>query len=479
MAKLHQLGLIEMASAIQSGKHSSQELTQACLDQIDALNPTYHSMVLVRHQEAMERAKAADEALAKGENWGALHGVPLTVKENFNLKGYKTTLNYEPLKDYVAPNNAKIVERLLSHGAIILGKTNIPTLVADIQTQGPLFPRARNPFDPERITGGSTGGGAAAVASGMTPFEIGTDIGGSIRNPAHFCGIYGIKPSENTFPFGGKVPPFPNSKASITMMSVMGPMTRSIEDLDFAFRLLVGPDHLEVNVTPIQWEEPTKKSPKELKIAWSDKLGWLLSGKSYRNVFQAFREKLEKQGVQLIEAEPDIDLDLAIDTFAKLYGATMGQDMTWPMQRLAKLKVATAKEWSGMARKIGQGIGMNLRQFSHLLYERDRIIEQVQTFLMQYDAWLLPIGKGAAFKHCDKGSDIELDGEIISYFDYCGMCFLSNLVGNPAVVMPIGLEENGLPLGIQITGPYWSELKLMDIARQFTPFVELPKPPTF
>ncbi|MEO1436084.1 MAG: amidase [Bacteroidota bacterium] len=479
MTPLHRLGLLEMAEAIKAGKHSSQALTKACLDQIDKLNPTYHSMVIVRHQEAMADAKAADEAVARGERLGLLHGVPLTVKENFNLKGYKTTLNYPPLKDFVADHDAKIVQRLKSHGAIILGKTNVPTLVADIQTQGPLFPNACNPYDVTRITGGSTGGGAAAVASGMTPFEIGTDIGGSIRNPSHFCGVYGIKPSENTFPFGGKVPPFPNSKSTISMMSVMGPMTRSIEDLEFSFKLLVGPDHKEVNVPPIQWLEPKNKPLNQLKIGWSDKLAWIQAGKSYRRVFAEFRKKLEDQGVELIEAEPQIDFEKAINTFTHLYGALMGQDMSWTMQRLAKMKVATSKEWTGMARKIGNGIGLSLRQFSHLLYDRNVIIEQVQDFLHQFDGWLLPVGKGAAFPHCPKGSEIELDGEKVPYFDYVGMCFLANLVGNPVVMLPIGVEEQGLPLGIQITGPYWSEMRLLELARQFTPFVELPRPPVF
>jgi amidase len=217
----------EHATSIREQAVSCQSLAELYVGRIRQFNPALNAIVISNEADAIRTARERDDDLRQHVVRGPLHGVPVTVKESFNLTGFKTTVNFPQLKNNVATADALVVRRLKEAGATILGKTNIPTMLSDYQSFGPLYPTANNPFDVTRTPGGSTGGGAAALAAGLTALEIGSDIGGSIRVPAHFCGVFGLKPTENAAMHGeGHVPPGPNSRGGFVAMASMGPLAR-------------------------------------------------------------------------------------------------------------------------------------------------------------------------------------------------------------------------------------------------------------
>src|SRR5215475_11479256 len=224
-----------LARDIRSGKLGSLEATEAHLQRIARLNGPINALVVVDRERAVKAAKAADRARGKkGAKLGPLHGVPITIKEAFDVAGLHTTSSHPPLKDNVATSDASLVARLRAAGAIILGKTNVPELCADFQTDSPLFGPSLNPWDTRRSAGGSTGGGGAGVAARLSPLELGSDIGGSVRNPAHYNGIFTLKPSEWRVPARGHVPGLPGKTRTMHWMNTYGPLARSVEDLDIA-----------------------------------------------------------------------------------------------------------------------------------------------------------------------------------------------------------------------------------------------------
>ena len=252
MDKLNFLTASELASLICDRRVSSQEVLEAHLSQITAHNPSVNAIVTLDEARARQRAKEADEALAHDEIWGPLHGVPVTIKDVFETAGMRTTSSFKPLATYIPKQDATVVARLRQAGAIILGKTNTPEMAGDEQTNSPLFGRTNNPWNLERTPGGSSGGSAAALASGMSPLDIGSDIGGSVRNPAHFCGVFSLKPSDYRVPFTGHIPPPPGTKGRglLRYFLTPGPLARSVQDLRLALSIIARPDEREWEVPP-------------------------------------------------------------------------------------------------------------------------------------------------------------------------------------------------------------------------------------
>src|SRR6184192_1924978 len=232
----------ELAGVIRAGHLSAREVLDAHLRQIASHNPALNAVITLDVERASERAQEADEALARGQVWGPLHGVPFTLKDAHATAGMRTTTGFPPLADYVPQEDSTVTARLKAAGGILLGKTNVAMMLADFQTTNPIFGRTNNPWDTERTPGGSSGGAAAALASGMTPFEIGTDLSGSIRIPAHFCGLFGLKPTENRVSLAGLFPDPHGTPRSIRLMSCIGPMARTVEDLGLIYSIIAGPD---------------------------------------------------------------------------------------------------------------------------------------------------------------------------------------------------------------------------------------------
>src|SRR5947209_16985135 len=256
----------QLAAAIRAGHVSATEVLEAHLAQINTHNPTLNAIITIDAERARSRAREADEALARGELWGPLHGVPFTLKDAHATAGMRTTTGFPPLADYVPQEDSTATARLKAAGGILIGKTNVAMLLADYQTTNPIFGRTNNPWNSERTPAGSSGGAAAALAAGMTPFEIGTDLSASIRIPAHFCGLFGLKPTEQRVPLTGLIPGLPPPR-SVRIMSCIGPMARTAEDLALLYAIIAGPDARDTDVAPVPIGSVPELSLAGLRIA--------------------------------------------------------------------------------------------------------------------------------------------------------------------------------------------------------------------
>ena len=258
---------VELARQLKGKTIGCAELLAHYFERVDRFNPALNAIVVQIREPAMARAKAADQALARGEDWGPLHGVPMTVKESYDVAGTPTTWGLPDLKDNVAAKDALAITRLQGAGAVVFGKTNVPLMLSDFQSYNDIYGTTNNPWNTERVPGGSSGGAAAALAAGLAGLETGSDIGGSIRNPAHFCGVFGHKPTWNLLPPRGHATPGVLSPSDI---SVIGPLARSAADLEVAVRAMAGPD--EIASRGLRVELPTlDKAPDALRVAvWRD-----------------------------------------------------------------------------------------------------------------------------------------------------------------------------------------------------------------
>src|SRR4051812_1451386 len=295
-----------LARAIRSKKITSREATEAHLDRIAGLNGAVNALVVVDRAGALKAARAADRAAAKkGARLGPLHGVPITIKEAFDVAGLHTTSSHPPLKDNVARTDATLVGRLRAAGAVILGKTNVPELCADFQTESPLFGTTRNAWDARRTAGGSTGGGAVAVAARLSPLELGSDIGGSVRNPAHYNGIFSLKPTEWRVPGRGHVPDLPGVTRAVRYMGTFGPLARSVDDLELALRIVAGPDGYEAEAAPVPIGPTPRLTAGDLRIAVLETNPLVKVSADTAMVVQATAALLSKAGATVKRAEPE------------------------------------------------------------------------------------------------------------------------------------------------------------------------------
>lgn len=452
-----------LARAIRNGRLSSVEATQAHLDRIGRLNASLNALVVVDRDGALKGAKAADRARAKKKALGPLHGVPITIKEAFDIAGLHTTSSHPPLKDNVAAADASLVARLRAAGAVILGKTNVPELCADFQTDSPLFGTTRNAWDGRRAAGGSTGGGAVAVAARLSPLELGSDIGGSVRNPAHYNGIFALKPTEWRVPSRGHVPGLPGQTRTIRWMGVFGPLARSVEDLETALRIIAGPDGYEAEAPPVPLGPAPAANPKGLRIAVLESNPLVKVSADTAAVVQQTARLLTKAGAKVKRAAPDIDWRQGWDDWIDLF-----QYQVRALQPLAEREADFGMETEAdpSARSAGRTARLDLGQFFAVLDRRDGVMRQCEAFLDDYDAWLMPVMPDAAFIRQKQSEPLMIDGTPHPYF-FAGTAynFLANLTGQPSVVLPCGFSKEGLPIGLQLTAKRWGDARLLGVAK--------------
>jgi amidase len=469
-----------IARAIRNGRLTSREATEAHLERIARLNGPINALVVVDREGALKAARAADRAAAKkGARLGPLHGVPITLKEAFDVKGLHTTSSHPPLKDNVATSDASLVARLRAAGAVILGKTNVPELCADFQTDSPLFGSTRNPWDTARGAGGSTGGGAAAVAARLSPLEIGSDLGGSVRNPAHYNGIFTLKPTEWRVPGRGHVPGLPGKTRTMHWMNTYGPLARSVDDLDLAIRIIAGPDGYEAEAPPMPIGPTPKLTAGDLRIAVVESNPLVQVSDDTAKVVQATARLLSKAGAKVKRAEPEgLDWQQGWDDWCDLFNyVTLALEPLSVRQPL----LAGLDAEDPTARSAARGARLDMVQFFELLDRRDHLMRQCEGFLDQYDAWLMPVMPGAAFVRQSKTEPLVIDGRPYPYF-FAGTAynFLANLTGQPAIVLPSGFSREGLPIGLQLTGKRWGEARLFGIAKVLEKLLPpCPVPPNF
>ncbi|CAA9587794.1 MAG: Aspartyl-tRNA(Asn) amidotransferase subunit A @ Glutamyl-tRNA(Gln) amidotransferase subunit A, partial [uncultured Thermomicrobiales bacterium] len=291
-----------LASAIRAGRVSATAVLEAHLVQIERHNPALNAIITLDAAGARERARAADEALARGEVWGPLHGVPFTLKDAHATAGIRTTVGFPPLADHVPREDSTVAARLKAAGGVLLGKTNVPVMLADYQTDNPLFGRTRNPWDVRRTPGGSSGGAAAAIAAGMTPFDIGTDLSGSIRLPAHFCGLCSLKPTEGRVSTTGLIPDPHGTPRSVRIMSTIGPMARTVDDLALIYPIIAGPDGRDTEAQPVPIDRVPERELAHWRIAVAPTLPGFPVAAEIRDAIMELARQLDRAGAVVEEA---------------------------------------------------------------------------------------------------------------------------------------------------------------------------------
>lgn len=469
-----------LARAIRKGKLTSREATEAHLERIDRLNGSVNALVVVDREGALKAARTADRTAGKkGAGLGPLHGVPITIKEAFDVKGLHTTSSHPPLKDNVATADASLVARLRAAGAVILGKTNVPELCADFQTESPLFGTSKNAWDDRRTAGGSTGGGAVAVAARFSPLELGSDIGGSVRNPAHYNGIFSLKPTEWRVPSRGHVPDLPGVTRVTRYMGVFGPLARSVDDLELALRIIAGPDGYEAEAPPVPIGPTPKLKASDLRIAVLESNPLVKVSDDTAKVVQATTKLLSKAGAKVKRAEPEgLDWTQGWEDWCDLFQYLLNS--LKPLeQRERFFPMIDSSDPS--ARSAARGARLDMGQFFAVLDRRDRTMRQCESFLDEYDAWLMPVMPDAAFIRQSQREPLMIDGTPHPYF-FAGTSynFLANLTGQPSIVLPCGFSKEGLPIGLQLTGKRWDEAKLLGVAKVLEKLLPpCPVPPPF
>jgi amidase len=468
-----------LARAIRNRKITSREATEAHLERIDRLNGTVNALVVVDREGALKAARAADRSMAKNGANGPLHGVPITIKEAFDVAGLHTTSSHPPLKDNVARTDASVVARLRAAGAVILGKTNVPELCADFQTESPLFGTARNAWDPQRTAGGSTGGGAVAVAARLSPIELGSDIGGSVRNPAHYNGIFSLKPSEWRVPSRGHVPDLPGVTRVTRYMGVFGPLARAVDDLELALRITAGPDGYEAEAPPVPLGPTPRLKASDLRIAVLESNPLVTVSQDTAKVVAATAKLLSKAGAKVKRAEPaGLDWMKGWEDWCDLFQYLV--NALKPLSERERFFPMINSD-DPSARSAARGAKADIGAFFAVLDRRDGVIRQCEDFLDDYDAWLMPVMPDSAFVRQSQKAPLVIDGKPYPYF-FAGTSynFLANLSGQPSIVLPCGFSKEGLPIGLQLTGKRWGEAKLLGVAKVLEKLLPpCPVPPHF
>jgi amidase len=350
-----------------AGELSSEQILDAVLEQIYACNGDVNAVVTLDEAGSRAQARRADEAYARGESLGPLHGIPVTIKDSYETAGLLTTAGFPPLKKYVPDRDATPVARLKAAGAVIVGKTNLPVLAGDFQTRNPIFGRSNNPWDTTRTPGGSTGGGAAAVATGMSALELGSDLGGSARLPAHYCGISSFKPSATRISLvghipGSEAPGMMAGASTLGFMATPGVLARSAEDLPRAMNVLAGSDPQWPDVPPLPLGdghiEPVE-ALRGLRVAWSEQFPGVAVGKESRAKLRQAARALQDAGCEVEEClPPGLDFAAARQAWGEITGVLMGSGLGWIPRNILRWHMLKNGDRSEMKRGVVRGMGL-------------------------------------------------------------------------------------------------------------------------
>jgi len=470
------------ARAIQAKQVSSVELTTLMLDRIKKINPKINAIVTVTAEEALQRAREADAALARGKIWGPLHGVPCTIKDTFETAGVRTTAGAPFLKDYVPKNDAVAVARMRSAGMVMLGKTNVPFMAGDWQSYNDLFPTTNNPWDLARTPGGSTGGGAAATAAGLGYLTLGSDIGGSIRVPAHFCGLFGHKPTVNVVPLRGHIPPPPGVVSAPMNLPVAGPLARSAADLLLAMKVLGGPE--AEDAIAYSWTLPSarKKSIREYRMRYVLEHSMCPVTSGVKSRVQAAVDALRAVGATVEEGFPDgIDVAQQYKTYLELLWSVMLPGS--PEEELRQIRESKPAADELVAAAMKTALTMTHEQWSAVDERQYAARAAWARCFREYDAFLMPVDFVPAFAH-DHSPDwsarvLKTAEGPRRYDDQFFWVSFAVMTGLPATVTPVGFTEDGLPVGVQILGPWLEDATPIFVAQALEQEFGFQVPPGF
>jgi len=450
-----ELTAVEMARRLRTRDLSAREVMAAHLGRIAERNPRLNAIVTLAADRAMERARRADESLADGATVGPLHGLPVAHKDLLLTNGMRTTFGSPLFRDFVPDQDALIVERLRAAGAIAVGKTNTPEFGAGSQTFNPLFGATLNPYDETKTCGGSSGGAAVALAAGMLPIADGTDMGGSLRNPASFCSVVGLRPSP------GRVPPWPAADAWSTL-SVDGPMGRTVADVALMLSAIAGPDPR----SPISIAAPLAGSDAALerdfrgvRVAWWTNLGGAPVEPRVRTVVNDQRRVFESLGCCVAEAEPDFS---DFDAVFKAVRAVAFLTSVAPRVAGRCAEVKDTIRW-----ELERGERLTSAEISRALTKRTELFHRMRQFMARHEFFVLPTAQVPPFD-VHQPYPTEIAGEPMeTYIDWMKSCYFISVVSNPAISVPCGFTEDGLPIGLQIVGRHQDDWGVLQLAHAF------------
>ncbi len=458
-----------LSGKIRDKEISSLEMLEHYISRMDKYNSDINAIICTQLEKARERAIAADSALSRGENWGPLHGLPMTVKESYNLTGLPTTWGNPELKNNIADHDAVACQRLQDAGAVIFGKTNVPINLADFQSYNDVYGTTNNPHNLDCTPGGSSGGSAAALAAGLTGLEMGSDIGGSIRNPAHYCGVFGHKPTWGVLPMRGHAMPGILTPSDI---SVIGPLARSAEDLRLVMDIVGGADELHEPGWKLELPEPRQKSLSEYKIAvWADDLLAPVDQTVKDRVLKVARLVEDAGGEVDYGARPDFDAAYSHDQYTNLLHSAMSArqpdevfDDNW--QRRQALEEG---DNSALA-QVTIGSTLFYREWHKHNENRTHLRWAWHNFFKEFDLLLTPMCVTSAFPHDQNPQTgqrvVTVNNESRPYFEQVFWAGLTGVSYLPSTVVPTGLDQLGLPIGVQIVGREMGDLYTIEFARK-------------
>lgn len=437
--------LSEMAAAIRSGKVKSTQLVSAFLDRIERVNPALNAVVCTTAELAMKYAARCDAELAGGSLRGPLHGLPMTIKDSLDTSDAITTWGTTGRRDFRPGRDATCVRRLKEAGAIMLGKTNTPEFTLWFQTDNLVYGRTNNPFDLTRTPGGSSGGATAIIAAGASPFDIGTDTGGSIRLPSHFCGITGIKPTTGRVPCTGNALP---SSGLLAPLSQPGPLARYVEDLALVLELIRGPDLLDPNAVEAVWHAPAGVDVTSLRIGFHTDNGIRTPAAEISASVTAVCDLLRDEGLPVSEARPP-GIEMTSVIMSRIFTADSG-DMLEALIEDCRTQEPTERIKLSLARPP---LEIGPREFAQILTLWDNYRRSMLGYFEDFDILLCPVNANTAVPH---GTEEDLK-------DY-SYTTAFNLTGWPAAVIRAGTDSNGLPIGIQIAARPFREDHCLAVA---------------
>jgi amidase len=449
-------GARELAGAIRQREVSAREVVEAHLRRIEECNGDVNAVVTLVADRALEAAAAADARTAAAEPTGALHGLPVLHKDTHETAGIRTTQGSPVFADHVPKRDDLVVERIRNAGAIALGKTNVPEFAAGSHTFNPLFGATHNPYDLSRSAGGSSGGAAAALACGMTPLADGSDMGGSLRNPASFCNVVGLRPSP------GRVPSWP-AQAAWATMGVQGPMARSVADVALLLSAIAGPDArspIALQDPGSSFDVPLDRDLQGLRVAWSPDLGGRVPVEpAVTAVLEAGLGAFEALGCEVEQACPD--LRAAEEVFRTLR-AWQFELALGPLVDRHRDRVKDTVVWNVEAGRKLTGPDIGRAESLHT-----RLFHEVRRFFGRYDVLLLPVSQVVPFD-----VDLEYPTTVAgvpqeTYLDWMRSAYWVSATGCPALSVPGGFTPEGLPVGLQVVGPHRADLLVLQVGHAF------------
>jgi Asp-tRNA(Asn)/Glu-tRNA(Gln) amidotransferase A subunit family amidase len=448
MSELTFLSAVSMAERIRQKTLSPVELVEAHLARIEKLNPRLNAFVQVDAERARSQARAAEEAVVRNDSLGPLHGVPVSVKSSIEVKGMRHEAGTKLRAGVMAAQDAPLVSRLRKAGAIILGTTNTPELLMAWETDNLLYGRTNNPWDLSRTPGGSSGGEAAAIASGCSAGGVGSDGGGSIRVPAHFSGICGLKPTPGRIPATGH---FPTSAGPFALLGVVGPMARTVGDLKVLFEVMQGPDDGDPSAAPVQVRWPSRGDLKKLRIGYFEDDGRTAVTAETRATVRAAAEALKGAGFEVEPFRPE-GLEQARQLWWQLFGIAGGMLLRTLTEGKENHLSPILKQFSSWVAAEPSHTGQTLLDTWIM---RDVVRMQVLAQMRDYPILLCPVVSIPAFRHGERSW--EVDGQTVEYLDAWSYTEWFNLLGTPAAAIPFGRSKEGLPIGVQIVARPWEE----------------------